>query len=184
MGDKEGEVAVISIPEVVLKSSSGGRSMPVIGTVEGRRYDANTMKVAILQAIEIGYREFDTATSYRSEEPLGEAISEALIMGLFYSRDELFISAKLWPTNAHGHLLLHALKNTLQNLKLVYLDLFLIHWPISAKPESCSFPIQKEDLLPMDFKTVWESMEECQRLGLTKSIGVCNNPSFCQSSQC
>ena len=55
-----------------------------------------------------------------------------------------------------------------------YIDLYLIHWPVSSKPVEYKFPFDKEDLLPMDFKAVWEAMEECQRLGLVKSIGVSN----------
>lgn len=55
-----------------------------------------------------------------------------------------------------------------------YVDLYLIHWPISIWPGEYGFPVNKEDLLPLDYKSVWDDMEECQRIGLTKSIGVCN----------
>ncbi|KAL3501256.1 hypothetical protein ACH5RR_035705 [Cinchona calisaya] len=55
-----------------------------------------------------------------------------------------------------------------------YTDLYLIHWPVSSKAGIYEYPIKKEDFLPMDFKAVWAAMEECQRLGLTKSIGVSN----------
>lgn len=61
-----------------------------------------------------------------------------------------------------------------RNLSLEYLDLYLIHWPVSSKPGTYEFPIKQEDFLPMDFNSVWEAMEDCQRLGLTKSIGVSN----------
>lgn len=61
-----------------------------------------------------------------------------------------------------------------RNLKLEYIDLYLIHWPVSSKPGLCECPIKKEDFLPMDYKSVWSAMEECQRLGLTKAIGVSN----------
>ncbi|OMO78178.1 hypothetical protein COLO4_24817 [Corchorus olitorius] len=131
-------------------------------------------KKAILQAIELGYRHFDTASLYGSEQPLGEAIIEAVSVGLIKSRDDLFITSKLWCSDAHGDRVLPALQRSLQNLKLEYLDLFLIHWPISSKPGAYEFPIKEEDLIPMDFNTVWAGMEECQRLGLTKSIGVSN----------
>lgn len=58
---------------------------------------------------------------------------------------------------------------------MAYVDLYLIHMPISAKPsDKQQYPIPEQELLPMDYKGVWESMEECQRLGLTKSIGVSN----------
>ncbi|PON83762.1 Aldo/keto reductase, partial [Trema orientale] len=59
------------------------------------------------------------------------------------------------------------------NLMVDYIDLYLIHWPVAVTPGK-AFPFSKEDILPMDFKSVWESMEECQRLGLTKAIGVSN----------
>lgn len=53
--------------------------------------------------------------------------------------------------------------------------MYLIHWPIAAKqPGTYDFPIAKHDLLPIDFKLVWEAMEECQKLGLAKAIGVSN----------
>ena len=59
-------------------------------------------------------------------------------------------------------------------LQLEYLDLYLIHWPVSAKPGKIGFPVPKEEQLAMNFKSVWAAMEDCQRLGLTKSIGVSN----------
>lgn len=151
-------------------------SMPVIGmgTAVGRRnYDPAVIKAAIVEAVKVGYRHFDTAAFYKTEPYLGGAIAEALKLGLV-SRDELFITTKLWSASAHPGLVIPALKKSLQNLQLEYLDLYLIHWPISVKPGKCVFPVNKEDLLPMDFKSVWADMEECQRLGLTKSIGVCN----------
>lgn len=60
-----------------------------------------------------------------------------------------------------------------RNLMVDYIDLYLIHWPVTLTPGKV-FPFSKEDILPMDFKSVWERMEECQRLGLTKAIGVSN----------
>jgi diketogulonate reductase-like aldo/keto reductase len=57
---------------------------------------------------------------------------------------------------------------------LEYVDLYLIHWPVSITPGAYELPLKKEDLLPIDFKSVWEAMEECQKLGLAKSIGVSN----------
>ncbi|KAI9390545.1 hypothetical protein POPTR_008G193100v4 [Populus trichocarpa] len=165
----------VRIPEVVLVSSDG-RKMPVLGmgTSASPLEGSDETKTAILQAIEIGHRHFDTATLYLTEEPLGEAISEALSRGLIKSRDELFITSKLWCSDAHGDLVLPALKKSLRNLQLEYLDLYLIHWPVSSRSGTYEFPINKGDLLPMDFKSVWEAMQECQDLGLTKSIGVSN----------
>jgi diketogulonate reductase-like aldo/keto reductase len=61
-----------------------------------------------------------------------------------------------------------------RNLKSEYVDLYLIHFPISIKPGEFELPFKKGDLLPLDYKSVWEAMEECQNLGLAKLIGVSN----------
>lgn len=86
--------------------------------------------------------------------------------------------------NSYGISLIHTRKycmvlmlvslNIFRNLQMEYIDLYLIHWPISIKAGKSDIPIAKDDLLPLDFKSVWEAMEECQRLGLTKAIGVSN----------
>ncbi|XP_011022105.1 PREDICTED: non-functional NADPH-dependent codeinone reductase 2-like isoform X2 [Populus euphratica] len=146
-----------NIPTSTLGSTD--RTIPLLGygTAEypfGASIE--TMKESILHAIELGYRHFDSASLYQSEVPLGEAIS------------------KLWCSDGHKDLVLPALQKTLENLQLEYLDLYLIHWPVSSKPGEYVFPVKEEDLLPMDFQSVWEAMEECQKLGLAKSIGVSN----------
>lgn len=61
-----------------------------------------------------------------------------------------------------------------RNLGVEYLDLYLIHYPMSVKPGIITLTCDKKDILPMDFKNVWEAMEECQKLRLTKNIGVSN----------
>ncbi|OMO94493.1 Aldo/keto reductase, partial [Corchorus olitorius] len=163
-----------SIPEYTLRSTGKKMQRLGLGTAAYPLVPPEVTKKAILQAIEIGYRHFDTASMYGSEQPLGEAIIEAVSVGLIESRDDLFITSKLWCSDAHGELVLPAIRRSLQNLKLEYLDLYLIHFPISVKPGSYDFPAKEEDILPMDFNAVWAAMEECQRLGLTKSIGISN----------
>ncbi|KAF8015675.1 hypothetical protein BT93_H1255 [Corymbia citriodora subsp. variegata] len=166
----------IRVPEVQLSSAAAGsRPMPVIGLgTAADPLDAAAMKAAVLEAIKLGYRHFDTASMYGSEEPLGEVLAEALRLGLVGSRAELFVTSKLWSSDAHADRVVPALRQSLSNLKLDYLDLYLIHWPISCKPGTYAYPVDEADLMPMDFEAVWEAMEECQRLGLTKSIGVSN----------
>ncbi|KAJ8773730.1 hypothetical protein K2173_006380 [Erythroxylum novogranatense] len=163
-----------SVPEVVLGSS--GTKMPLLGmgTATSPLVGSESTKTAILEAMGLGYRHFDTATLYLTEEPLGEAIAEAFCRGIITSREELFITTKLWCSDAHGDLVLPALQKSLRNLQLEYIDLYLIHWPVSTRPGTYEFPIKKEDFVPMDFKAVWAAMEECQKLGLTKAIGVSN----------
>ncbi|GMH27620.1 hypothetical protein Nepgr_029463 [Nepenthes gracilis] len=164
----------LTIPEVQL--SHGGRSVPLIGlgTAVDPPVSSEVTKAAILKAIGSGYRHFDTAVRYRTEQPLGDALQEALRLGLLKTRDEVFITSKLWCGDAHPELIVPAIHKSLRNLRLEYLDLFLIHWPVSSQPGKTDFPIKKEDFLPMEYESVWAAMEECQKLGLTKCIGVSN----------
>jgi len=135
---------------------------------------AAQIKSAVIRAVEVGYRHFDTAHRYESEEPIGEAVKEALSLGLIQSRDELFITSKLWCGHAHSHLVVPGLRKTLRNLQMEKIDLFLIHWPLSCTAEKYDFPIKEDDFLPLDFEGVWGAMEECRMLGLTNSIGISN----------
>ncbi|KAH7516193.1 hypothetical protein FEM48_Zijuj10G0109400 [Ziziphus jujuba var. spinosa] len=109
---------------------------------------------------------------YQSEKTLGEAISEALRLGLIKSHQELFITSKLWSSDTHHDLVLPALCKTFMNLGLEYLDLYLIHIPTSLKPGVDEVSFDKEDIMAMGMVSVWKAMEECQKLGLTKCIGV------------
>ncbi|XP_068655364.1 non-functional NADPH-dependent codeinone reductase 2-like [Aristolochia californica] len=167
MGEKE-------IPEI--KLGSGGGAMPSIalGTASFPLVESEGTKSAVVQAIKLGYRHFDTAAIYCSEKSVGEGIADALRLGLIKSRDELFVTTKLWCRDAHSDLVLPALRKSLTNLQLEYVDLYLIHWPVSMKPGEFTNPISFEEICSMDFKSVWEAMEECKMLGLTKSIGVSN----------
>jgi diketogulonate reductase-like aldo/keto reductase len=55
-----------------------------------------------------------------------------------------------------------------------YVDLYMVHWPVTMKAGRFTAPFTPEDFEPFDMRAVWEAMEECHRLGLTKTIGVCN----------
>ncbi|KAJ3677239.1 hypothetical protein LUZ60_002963 [Juncus effusus] len=164
------------ILEVLLNSATNKKPMPRIckGTAAFPFASSENMKSKILNAIKIGYRHFDTASLYKSEESLGEAIKEAVESGLIGSRDELFITSKLWSSDAHQDRVIPALKESLRTLQLEYLDLYLVHWPMSVKTGKYEFPFPKEEIVPFDMESVWEKMEECQSLGLTNTIGVCN----------
>lgn len=93
------------------------KAMPAVGmgTVPPSSPMAlETVKSALLEAIKAGYRHFDTAFIYRSEKPLGEAIVEALHLGIIKSRDELFITTKLWCTFAQRDQIVDACKLSLR----------------------------------------------------------------------
>ena len=101
------------VPEVLLNS---GKKMPVIGlgTATSPLPPHEALTSILVDAIEVGYRHFDTAAIYGTEEPLGQAVSKALELGLIKNRDEVFITSKLWNTDAYHDLVLPALKTTLQ----------------------------------------------------------------------
>ncbi|KAK1381178.1 non-functional NADPH-dependent codeinone reductase 2-like [Heracleum sosnowskyi] len=168
-------MALQTIPEVTL-SSGNAKTMPVLGLgTAADPFPAPEVVVkAVLEAIELGYRMFDTASLYQTEEALGEAISQAVSLGLIKSRDDVFISSKLWCTDNHADCVLPALQKCLKKMKFEYLDQYLIHFPVSMRPGASPFPVNVKDVVPTDIKSVWKAMEECQTLGLTKSIGVSN----------
>ncbi|XP_017220712.2 non-functional NADPH-dependent codeinone reductase 2-like [Daucus carota subsp. sativus] len=168
-------MALKRVPEVAL-SSGNAKAMPVLGLGTGGYPHLKPEEVvkAVLEAIQLGYRMFDTASAYETEEALGEAITQAVSLGLIKSRDDVFLTSKIWCTDNHGDRVIPALKKTLQNMKLEYLDQYLIHWPVSLKPGTDPYHPNPGDVVPMDIKSVWTAMEECQTLGLTKSIGVSN----------
>lgn len=161
------------VPEVVLNC---GYKMPLLGMgTAAYPMPIDDLTSILVEAIETGYRHFDTAALYGSEEAVGRAVAEAIDRGIIKSRQQVFITSKLWCTQAHPQFVLPALKNTLGELGLEYVDLYLIHWPVSMKPGPVDMlKFKKEDIVPFDMKGVWKAMEECYRLGLAKSIGVSN----------
>jgi diketogulonate reductase-like aldo/keto reductase len=103
-----------AVPEVAL-TSGNARLMPTIG-MGTSKYPLvpETTRDAVLAAVEVGFRHFDTACLYGSEPPVGEAVAEAVRRGLVASREEVFITSKLWCTQCHPHLVLPSLRESLQ----------------------------------------------------------------------
>ena len=101
------------VPEVILNS---GQKMPVIGlgTAAIPLPPLESLTPIFIDGFEAGFRHFDTAAMYGTEEPIGQAVAKALELGIIKSRDEVFITSKLWCNNAHHDLVLPALKTTLQ----------------------------------------------------------------------
>ncbi|PAN38372.1 hypothetical protein PAHAL_7G167400 [Panicum hallii] len=169
--------AAAAVPETEVALRSGGaRPMPAVGvgTASPDPVAHEATKSAVLAAIEVGFRHLDTACMYGTERPLGEAVAEAVRRGLVRSREELFVTSKLWCTQCHPDLVLPALRQTVENLQMEYVDLYLIHWPVCMKPGPIAWPTRREDAVPFDFEGVWRAMEGCQRLGLARAIGVSN----------
>jgi len=153
---------------------SNGDQMPILGLGTWKSAPGDVY-VAVREAIRIGYRHIDCALLYGNEAEIGNAISDAINEGEV-TRKELWVTSKLW-CNSHGRDNVEpAIRTSLRDLGLDYLDLYLIHWPIPLKP-SAVFPGSGADFeRPGDvpLQSTWEGMEAAVSAGLTRHIGVCN----------
>lgn len=134
------------IRNVMLKLNNGVE-MPAIGL---GTFQAT--KDSILLGIEAGYRHIDIAPVYGNEAEVGEAIKESKV-----SRNQLFLSVKIWNDDMRKGNIREALTRSLKNLNTDYIDLLLFHWPVKEK-----------------YIETWLKMEGLYREGLAKAIGVSN----------
>lgn len=136
-------------------SNGGGRVTP----------KGDEIEKAVEWAIDAGYRHFDTAHIYDTEAQVGRALKKKIEQN-DVKREELFITTKLWNDKHAKDDVVPALKKSLSTLNLEYVDLYLIHWPISLYSNG--------SLSDVDYLETWQGMIEAQVQGLTKSIGVSN----------
>lgn len=122
--------------------------------------DDTSAEDAVFKAINCGYCHIDTAEYYKNEVGIGRAIKKSKI-----SRDEIFITSKLWTTSRGYNEAIAALEGSLTRLGLDYLDLFLIHWP--AVPEN------HENWREINFDT-YRALEKLQKDGKVRAIGLSN----------
>jgi 2,5-diketo-D-gluconate reductase A len=128
---------------------NNGVQMPILG-FGVYQIPAEETEKAVTDALSAGYRHIDTAAAYANEEAVGRAIAASGI-----ARDELFVTTKLW-IQAQGENTTRAFDASLQRLGLDYVDLYLIHQPFG------------------DYYSEWRAMQELNRQGLARAIGVSN----------
>lgn len=148
--------------------------MPVFGLGTWKSAP-NEAYEAVLEAIQAGYRHIDCAHIYKNEKEIGEAFAKAFKEG-WVKREELWITSKLWNDCHEEEHVIPALKQTLQDLQVDYLDLYLVHWPVAVK-KGVDFASKREDFLsPKEapLSKTWTAMERAVDLGLTRHIGVSN----------
>lgn len=157
-----------------------GAEMPLAGFGVWK-VDKETCAETIVNAIKVGYRHFDCAADYGNCIQVGDGLKQAIDSGLV-TRDELFITSKLWNTYHQPEVVEKALDRILDEMKLEYLDLFLMHFPLSFKfvPFEVKYPsnfgvgptVELDDVPVID---TWRAMEKIYKGGKkVKAIGVSN----------
>lgn len=141
---------------------NNGQKIPVVGfgtwkaTGEGEAYKA------VKTALQNGYRHIDTAEHYHNEEEVGKGIKDSGV-----NREEIFVTTKLW--NVDHKKVREALELSLKRLGLDYIDLYLIHWPLSIDP------VTNEPYKDWDYVDTYKELQKVMKTtGQIKSIGVSN----------
>ncbi|KRF54620.1 glyoxal reductase [Bacillus sp. Soil745] len=133
-----------------------GVKMPWFGLGVFKVEEGPELVNAVKVAIKHGYRSIDTAAIYENEEGVGQGIREGL-KEAGISREDLFVTSKVWNADLGYESTIAAYENSLQKLGLEYLDLYLIHWPVEGK-----------------YKEAWRALETLYKEGKVKAIGVSN----------
>lgn len=139
---------------------NNGVKIPVVGFGTWQTPDGEVAEKSVLAALNSGYRHIDTAAAYGNEESVGRAIKKSGIR-----RDELFVTTKLWNSDHGYENTKKAIDTSLMKLGLDYLDLYLIHWPN---------PVALRDNWAELNSESWQAMEEAQKAGKIRAIGVSN----------
>jgi 2,5-diketo-D-gluconate reductase A len=137
-----------TVPSITLNN---GVKMPLLGFGVFQVPDLEECERSVSEALQAGYRLIDTAAAYGNEEAVGRAIKRDSV-----PREELFVTTKLWISDAGYESTKQAFERSLQRLQLDYLDLYLIHLPFG------------------DVYGSWRAMQELYRAGRIRAIGVSN----------
>ncbi|WP_438351964.1 aldo/keto reductase [Paenibacillus sp. FA6] len=133
-----------------------GTKMPWLGLGVFKVEEGSELVHAVKSAIKHGYRSIDTATIYDNEKGVGQGIHEAILENNI-SREDLFVTSKVWNADLGYESTLAAYETSLNKLGLEYLDLYLIHWPVEGK-----------------YQDAWRALETLYNEGRVKAIGVSN----------
>ena len=155
------------------RTLAGGSLMPAVGlgTFGSDQVGPEDVARALRGAFEVGYRHFDCAAVYDNEAAIGHSLSRL-------PREEIWVTSKLW-NDKHAAADVHAAcRQSLTDLRLDYLDMYLVHWPFpNSHPPGCDVTARAPNARPYvhdEFMEAWEKMEELVDLGLVRHIGTSN----------
>jgi len=163
------------VPQRVLYT---GARMPAIGlgTFGSDHVVASEVAAAVEGAAAVGYRHFDCASVYGNEAQIGYALQKVWRTSI--RREQVWITSKLWNDKHGENEVIRSCKQSLADLRLDYLDLYLVHWPFpNFHPPGCDVTSRSKDAKPYlhaNFMKTWRKMEELVDLGLVRHIGTSN----------
>lgn len=137
--------------------------MPVVGLGTWKS-PPGEVKAAVKHALRTGYRHLDCARIYKNEKEVGEGIAESIREGVV-QREQIWVTSKLWNSDHAAANVAKACAATLEDLQLDYLDLYLVHWPVTGEAGPSLSPPMSE---------TWAAMEKLVAEGKVRSIGVSN----------
>jgi diketogulonate reductase-like aldo/keto reductase len=155
-----------------------GARMPAIGlgTFGSDHVNACQIAEAVEAAAQFGYRHFDCASVYGNEAEIGGALSEVIASGV--KREELWVTSKVWNDKHAPEDVIASCEKSLADLRLSYLDLYLVHWPFpNFHPPGCDVTTRSKDSKPYihaDYMKTWAAMEELIKRGMVRHIGTSN----------
>jgi alcohol dehydrogenase (NADP+) len=164
-----------AVPQRVLAS---GARMPAIGlgTFGSDRVSPAEVATAVIGAAEVGYRHFDCAAVYGNEAQIGRALAQVIARGV--PRDTLWITSKLWNDRHAPADVAPAFEQSLRDLGVGYLDLYLVHWPF-PNHHATGVDVEWRDsnaqpYIHERYMDTWRELEALVDRGLVRHIGTSN----------
>ncbi len=155
-----------------------GANLPAVGlgTFGSDHVTAAQVAEAVKGAAQVGYRHFDCASVYGNEAEVGQALESVLNSGI--KREEIWVTSKLWNDKHSENDVIASCRKSLADLRLNYLDLYLVHWPFpNFHAPGCDVSSRSADAKPYiheNFMKTWRKMEELVDMGLVRHIGTSN----------
>jgi len=190
MSQSPSAAATLSLPEferapdgvdparVPSRTLRTGARIPAVGlgTFGSDRFNGEDIAAAVVGAAGVGYRHFDCASVYGNEHLIGQAFAK--IQGAGVRRQDLWITSKVWNDKHAPDDVIASCRQSLKDLQLAYLDLYLVHWPFpNYHTPGCDVSSRSPNAKPYiheSFMKTWRAMERLVDMGLVRHIGTSN----------